>query len=319
MSVPIPAELPAKLHAIETEIGALRHNLLTRADAVQLLQQVVNLLLGRALEDGRNHRISLQGIEDRQYDMLRLLTANPALTDRHPEPLRVETAHPVAFASADHTHPRGTKADNTRSPRFVARCEAIFGHKISHMDLGCAGGGPVWDFHVAGHRSIGIEGSDFSLREKRAFWSLIPDRLFTADITRPFRVTNTDGTPNAFQVITAWEVLEHIHEVDLPALFANIREALTPDGLFVASVATFEDRDPDSGAVWHVTIKSRDWWAEQLAASGLIALPVPPFTHRDYVRGTGNPRAWDWDAAQRPEMGFDIVARRAPGWPSTPG
>lgn len=306
----IVSDVPIRLQAIEAELKALREKVITKEEAINLATQVGNMVLARTEPGARNQAISLVGIEDRQWDMMRVLFGKSPVSQTVYEPLRIVTQYPVAISSADHTHPRGTKADNTRSPRFVARCEAVFGRKVSHMDLGCAGGGLVWDFHSGGNQSIGIEGSDYSLLERRAFWSLIPERLFTADITKPFRIETDGGQPKQFDVVTAWEVLEHIHEADLPAMFANIRDHLVPGGLFVASVATFPDQDPVTGAVWHVTIKPRAWWAEKIASLGLKVVETPPFTHHDYVRGTGNNRTWDWDAAVRPEMGFHIVAAR---------
>ncbi|MDE1173850.1 MAG: class I SAM-dependent methyltransferase [Parvibaculaceae bacterium] len=161
-----------------------------------------------------------------------------------------------------------------------------------------------------GHISIGLEGSDFSLLEQRAEWRTIPDYLFTADITRPFSASR-NGTPLQFDVITAWEVLEHIPEDKIDGLFANIVTHLAPGGMFVCSVALFEDKDPVTGAVWHVTLRPREWWENRLAAHGLVSVPTP-FQHRDYVRGGHNPRAiWDWDAETSPEMGFHLTVKHA--------
>ena len=74
---------------------------------------------------------------------------------------RLVTDHPIAFHSDDHKHPRGTRNDNTRHPRFVRKCETVFGRKIRALDLGCAGGGLVLDFLLAGHSAVGLEGSDY--------------------------------------------------------------------------------------------------------------------------------------------------------------
>lgn len=106
---------------------------------------------------------------------------------------------------------RGTRNDNTRCPRFVRKCEDIFGHKIRALDLGCAGGGLVLDFLLAGHSSVGLEGSDYSLKWQRAEWRFLRDRLFTCDITEPYSIIdNSAGKPAQFDLISAWEVLEHL-------------------------------------------------------------------------------------------------------------
>ena len=81
---------------------------------------------------------------------------------------------------------------------------------------------------------------------------------------------------------------------------------LAQGGHFVASVATFEDKDPNTGAVWHVTIRPFEWWHARFEAKGL-RLERDVFNPRDFVRGSGNPRASDWDASVNPEMGFHIT------------
>lgn len=164
------------------------------------------------------------------------------------------TDFPIAYESFDHIEPKGTMHDNTHHKLFVDRVNEISsGNKIKFADLGCSGGGLVKDFLDDGHDAIGIEGSDYSQRNKRAEWATIPDNLFTADITKPFFIV-TDNSTGQCDIITAWDVLEHIHEIDLGVLITNIRNNLKTNGLFVASVATFEDHPH------HVTLKDRDWW-----------------------------------------------------------
>jgi predicted TPR repeat methyltransferase len=158
---------------------------------------------------------------------------------------------------------------------------------------------------MRGHQSYGVEGSDYSFLEQRAEWRTIPANLFTADITNPFTMLR-DGQAMKFDVITAWEVLEHIPEDMIDGLLDNIVRHLAKNGLFVASIATHEDKDPVTGAVWHVTIKPFEWWRARFEAKGLT-LAENLFSRRDYVRGSGNPRASDWDASVNPEMGFHIV------------
>jgi cyclopropane fatty-acyl-phospholipid synthase-like methyltransferase len=118
-------------------------------------------------------------------------------------------------------------------------------------------------------------------------------------------VFDGDGAPAQFDIISAWEVLEHLPRETLGGLFGNIRKHLAPGGRFVASVALFEDRDERTGAVWHVTLEPREWWEAQLAAENLM-LVEHDFDTGDFVRGSGN-GPHDWDARSAPEMGFHIV------------
>ena len=64
----------------------------------------------------------------------------------------------LAADTNDHLFPRGTRNDNTRHPGFVRACEASLGGSLRHLDLGCAGGGLIWDFTRRGHASVGVEG-----------------------------------------------------------------------------------------------------------------------------------------------------------------
>ena len=251
---------------------------------------------------------TLRNIADLAFDSLAIAARAPHFV--RPPRLEIRTAHPIALLSADHVHPRGTANDDTRHPRFVSACERRFPRPLSHLDLGCAGGGLVWDFLLAGHYSYGIEGSDFSRINRRGFWRVVPEQLFTADITEPFALLDAEGTPRDFHVITAWEVLEHLPEERLPGFLENIRRSLRGDGLFIASIATFPDEDAVTGAVWHVTIRPREWWLALFAAHGLRPCDAG-FAIADHVRGSGNPRAQDWDARESPEMGFHVVLTHA--------
>lgn len=220
--------------------------------------------------------------------------------------MKLITDHPVAVASADHIHPRGAMQDNTHSPRFVDACRRVFTNP-SLLDLGCAGGGLVKDFLDAGLQAYGLEGSDFPKTAAHGEWSRIPENLFCCDITKPFTLTDDGRAAFQFDVISAWEVLEHIQENDLPQFFQNIVAHLKYGGVFVASIATYPDETPD--AKYHVTIKDAEWWENQFSEHGLRPIRNSYFFHDDFPRGSGNPLALgDWNSNVNPEMGFHIVA-----------
>ena len=89
---------------------------------------------------------------------------------------------------------------------------------VRAINLDNSGGGMIEDFVKDGHYAIGLEGSDYSLRTQRAAWSIIPDNLFTCDCSKPFQITY-DNKPILFDIITAWEVMEHFHMNDLSQVF----------------------------------------------------------------------------------------------------
>lgn len=202
---------------------------------------------------------------------------------------QVETAHPVAVDSRDHTHPGGTQHDNSRNRRFNNVIYRLY-PQLRLCDLGCAGGGFVKDCIDDGHEAIGLEGSDYSLLRKRAEWATIPDNLFTADITKPFTVRKLlyDNGPDAetvwqgmsFNVVTAWEVMEHIKAEDLAGLADNVRRHLEHDGVWVMSVS-------EQVGEHHVCVHNKDWWLNLFDALGWRNRPdiLAHFDEKDWVRG----------------------------------
>jgi 2-polyprenyl-3-methyl-5-hydroxy-6-metoxy-1,4-benzoquinol methylase len=175
-------------------------------------------------------------------------------------PICVRTDHRVAVDSPDHVQPRGTALDNSRNHRFNRKLYRLCGaidRPVRILDLGCAGGGFVRDCLCDGHVAVGIEGSDYSARWGRAEWPLLGGRcLFTADITRPFEVVSVEGpasTPLTFDVVSLWEVLEHVREVDLPVVVRNILSHLEPGGLVIASISREE-------LPHHQTVRDESWW-----------------------------------------------------------
>ena len=106
-------------------------------------------------------------------------------------PLRVimEAEREVAYKSPDHLLPWGTKRDNSRNPRFNDKLYRLFPRyeqMLKVLDMGCSGGGFVKSCFDEGCLAVGIEGSDFSKRFRRAEWRTIPEYLFTCDITGNF-------------------------------------------------------------------------------------------------------------------------------------
>ncbi len=185
-----------------------------------------------------------------------------------PATLKVNTDHPVAFSSPDHLVPHGTKYNNNTNRKFVLLMHEYFRRafpqsRLGFMDLGCSGGQLVADFAALRWTAVGLEGSDYSLRHRRANWRhLAGKNLFTCDITQPFRVQR-DQSDLRFHLITAWEVMEHIHPNDLDRLFANIREHLVEGGFFIAS--TSSSPSVIDGVELHQTRMSHAEWQAFIA------------------------------------------------------
>jgi hypothetical protein len=162
--------------------------------------------------------------------------------------ITVETNYPVAFESPDHIAPKGTAANNSTNKKFVLHMDEYLRRELkaanstlNFMDLGCSGGQLVADFMKLKWRGVGLEGSDYSLKYRRANWATLANiNLFTCDITKPYQVM-LDGKPAQFHLITAWEVMEHIATPDLDMVLAQIVKHLAPGGFFVASTTETSD------------------------------------------------------------------------------
>ena len=229
--------------------------------------------------------------------------------------IKLETEYPVAYESNDHIVPHGTIRDDTRYPRFIHACEMYFKDmdKLAFADLGCSSGGIVLDALLRGHEAVGLEGSDESFKQQRAHWRVIPKNLFTCDVTKPFTLKK-DGIRKEFDVISAWEMLEHIRESDLDILLKNIKDHLKLGGIFVGSIANWDDIDEKTGVNWHVNLHPYEWWSEKFKIFGFEII-TEKFSPYDMARGTYNPpHCYEFPAeSYDPEKDFYIVAKKVQG------
>jgi len=202
--------------------------------------------------------------------------------------IKVMTQFPVAVDSPDHLFPAGTKNDNSTNRSFILLMNRQLTEKFPHeqlkfLDLGCAGGQLVRDFRDLGYVSVGLEGSDYSLKHKRANWPfLVGKNLFTCDITKPFEIKTTGEKVTKFNLITAWEVLEHIPSGGLEGVFNNIVSHLKKGGYFIASTSS---SSAEEGPQYHQTIMTNLRWREYIEGKFKELEPVDlGFKYYQYVR-----------------------------------
>lgn len=225
-------------------------------------------------------------IVSQHQDLVSLHLEPRTLSEINPN-IKFVTSKPIAINSSDHNFPEGTAVDYTRRLGLCQKVEELFGRKVAFLDVGCSGGGLVIDFLIRGHFAIGIEGSDYSKQAGRAGWGIIPNNLFTADITVPFRIQSGDDLKK-FEVISSWEVLEHIKTQDLDSCFKNVYEHLADDGIFVGSIGILPSFAKPSGEPLHHTIKEPAWWMNKLQECGFKPLDPQPFHFLNFCRGNGN-------------------------------
>jgi len=188
--------------------------------------------------------------------------------------IKLITAHPIAINSLDHIHPLGTANDNTTNTNLIEEVEKYLSTTCSYLDLGCAGGQFVVDFHNRNHVAVGLEGSNYSLQNNRSNWvNHYNSLLFTCDITKPFTLLNKENQVQKFDAITAWEVLEHIYMGDLDTLFANINNHLSENGIFFGSIGTHAC--PWDGVDLHLTQLSEQEWLTDILSTYFEIMPYP--------------------------------------------
>ena len=202
--------------------------------------------------------------------------------------LTIKARKKIAYDSNDHIFPWGTKRDNSKNPRFNNQLINLFQQRsaqscIKVLDIGCAGGGFVKSIIEDGHFSVGIEGSDFSKKNSRAEWRTIPRNLFTCDVTQEFSIRN-NGRKILFDVITCWEVLEHIPPNKLNAVLKNIKKNMAEGGLLICSIPNWPEIK--NGVILHHIVKPKNWWLIRITMAGFICLPkYVKYFQTQFVRG----------------------------------
>ena len=204
-------------------------------------------------------------------------------------PIVLRAERDCAYDSPDHIVPWGTRWDRSMNARFNEKLWKLYPQTqvVKLLDLGCSGGDFVRSCIDDGQFAIGIEGSTFSKIHKRSAWAVIPDYLFTCDITRQFEILFQQGEREekvGFDVVTSWEVIEHIRESDLAALAANVHSHLVPGGMWIMSVANYED--VRGGVRLHQTVQPKPWWVEKFQSLGFQPVELHRrYFARQFVRG----------------------------------
>jgi hypothetical protein len=196
----------------------------------------------------------------------------------------------VAYDSPDYLMPWGTRRDNSRNRRFNEKLYKLFPQDnefLKILDLGCSGGGFVRDCLNDGCLAVGLEGSDFSKKTRRAEWATIPDFLFTCDITEKFELFKEDKKgvePILFNVITTWEVIEHISEQNLSKVAENVKQHLHKNGLWIMSVSPNEEII--GGVRLHQTVHLKPWWISKFQSLGFEHVEAyAQYFNTQYIRG----------------------------------
>lgn len=168
---------------------------------------------------------------------------------------KVISDHEIAISSPDHLNPTGTRQDNSFNARFWWKLKKLFTN-FSLLDVGCSNGRLVKEIIDRGDVALGLEGSDYSRKMHRSFWNTLNNKfLFCQDITKKFSIFTINQPKRdiietfKFDVITSFEVFEHIPETNWDAMIDNLLSHSKPSTIYIFSIST-DQSDP-----LHVTIK----------------------------------------------------------------
>jgi 2-polyprenyl-3-methyl-5-hydroxy-6-metoxy-1,4-benzoquinol methylase len=200
--------------------------------------------------------------------------------------MRIETKYPNAVGPDFDSPMQGAAQNNHSNQVYLNELHRVANKpKFSYMDFGCAGGQSVVDLYMIGYEVAGIEGSDLdkmiSISKNRTKpeprfigdtsvitedihdnWINFKDKcLFKSDITKPFQMFNDDGTEQKFDIITAWDVLEHPKPESIPDVLSNIKNHLSEDGVFICLINLVH-------GTHHQCVKPNDWWVKIFDENG---------------------------------------------------
>lgn len=86
------------------------------------------------------------------------------------------------------------------------------------------------------------------------------ERMIIADLRFPIDLPL--DTPQKYDLVTCWEVAEHIEEPYVPEFIANLERFMEDDGNLAMSICTLAGR-------YHYTVKPLEWWFKQFKRVGL--------------------------------------------------
>lgn len=151
--------------------------------------------------------------------------------------MKIKTDYPICFESLDYTQPVGAVNDDNCNPLYAEEIESLFGKKVSYLELGCAGASFIDHLVSKGHDAYGIDGTDHPIKVQRSAWLKYHNtRLFTCDLSKPFEIIDAPK----FDVISAWEFMEHIPTESLTFIMAKIYNILDENGIVIFGISMAE-------------------------------------------------------------------------------
>lgn len=224
--------------------------------------------------------------------------------------IKIKTNYELAIDSPDYTSQQlpnlkmsfSAAEDNSTDHYFISKVaeyianiqnKDLYSLRINCLDLGCGGGQLIIDLNEQYFTDIciGLDGVSGTLGREN--WNKSDGVLFNADLSKDYEVLK-DDTRIKFDLITSWEVIEHIHPNDLKTFFDNMINHLKDDGIFLCSIAMFPDTRDVNGYhqdcpeynpnteqfVLHQSVFNREKWMEILKDYNVKEYPLESTQYR---------------------------------------
>jgi len=146
--------------------------------------------------------------------------------------------------------------------RFLALVQEFRPPPARLLDVGCATGLFIREAHQAGYQVTGLEASEWAVARAR-------ERCGRAATIVSGFLEKTDLPPQSFDVITAWDVLEHVSR---PTEIAQrLRGWLADDGWLFLNVPDIESRIARlMGKRWVLLLREHLWYYSPATMSALL-------------------------------------------------
>lgn len=136
------------------------------------------------------------------------------------------------------------------------------------VDVGCALGFFVRHLRSRGYDVRGLEYSNWALDHAPEDIRFYLQQYDLTD-TEPIADWVLEGGEAPFDVVTCFEVLEHIAAPSVDQACQHLFNALAPGGILLATICVVGQPDTRSDPT-HVTVVPREWWERKFEACGFV-------------------------------------------------
>jgi hypothetical protein len=150
---------------------------------------------------------------------------------------------------------------NAEIVHYISELAFSLSERPAVVEFGCGAAHQFYFFREFGIQDyVGLDGNPYFIELNRHLADF-SDHFKVADLQRPVRL-GLDGGDLKFDLVTSFEVLEHIDESHVPTFIESMKNHLKLGGVLLCTASLVDGLDV------HVTVKTRDWWGEKFESAG---------------------------------------------------